>query len=67
MTVPGMSEIEFLTYPISFKLYGMGFLKIPFTVNLIPFNQKILFPLVQQKIPFNDQTGLVVNEIEQDL
>ncbi len=67
MTVPGMSKIEFLTYLVPLKLYGTGFKKIPFLVNLTPFNHKILFPLVQQKIPFNDQTGLVVNEIEQDL
>jgi hypothetical protein len=58
-----MSEIKFLTYPILFKWTEQELKKIPFTVNLVPFNKKIPFPVIQQKILSNDWTGLIVKEI----
>ncbi len=63
-----MSEIVFLTYPVSFKWTEWNFEKLLFPVSLIPRSiKRILFRLIQQKIPFDDRTRSVVNANEWEL
>ena len=44
-----------------------GVEKILFPVKLIPFNKKIPFLFIQQKIQFDDQTGSMMKEIYHSL
>ncbi len=64
---PGMSEIDILTDPIPFRWMECEFWKIPFPVNLIPFNQKNTVPVHSIKILFDDRTRSVMKEIYHSL
>jgi hypothetical protein len=50
------------------QMHGMGFLKTTVPGQSCPIQpKKTPFPLVQQKLWFDDWTGLVVNKIERDI